>query len=94
MPVISRIESIGGGRAGGRDRGRAGGKGPGGGGGGWEAEGGPKQPFGPKQQCCALSMGHRLVESTREAKTAVRSSLVHHAVLLMPSRAMKCTLMV
>ena len=29
----------------------------GGGGGGWEAEGGLKQPFGPKQQCCALSMG-------------------------------------
>ena len=57
VPVISRIESIGGGW-----------------GGGWEAEGGLKQPFGLKQQCCALSMGHRLVESTREAKTAVRSS--------------------
>ena len=55
MPVISRIESIGGGRVGG---------GWGGGGGGWEAEGGLKQPFGLKQQCCALSMGHRLVEST------------------------------
>ena len=78
VPVISRIESIGGGRAGG----------------GWEAEGGPKQPFGLKQQCCALSMGHRLVESTREAKTAVRSSLVPHAVLSMLSRAMKCTLVV
>ena len=49
---------------------------------------------GLKQQCCALSMGHRLVESTREAKTAVGSSLVPHAVLLMPSRAMKCTLVV
>ena len=85
MPVISRIESIGGGRAGG---------GWGEGGGGWEAEGGLKQPFGLKQQCCALSMGHRLVESTREAKTAVRNSLVPHAVLLMPSRAMKCTLVV
>ena len=82
VPVISRIESIGGGRAGG------------GWGGGWEAEGGLKQPFGLKQQCCALSMRHRLVESTREAKTAVRSSLVPHAVLLMPSRAMKCTLVV
>ena len=56
----------------------------GGGGGGWEAEGGLKQPFGLKQQRCALSMGHRLVESTREAKTAVRSSLVPHAVPLMP----------
>ena len=60
----------------------------------WEAEGRPKQPFGPKQQCCAPSMGHRLVESTREAKTAVRSSLVPHAVILMPSRAMKCILVV
>ena len=68
MPVISRIESIGGGWAGGR--------GVGGGGGGWEAEGGLNQPFGLKQQCCAPSMGHRLVESTRETKTAVRSSLV------------------
>ena len=85
MLVISWIESIGGGRAGG---------GWGGGGGGWEAEGGLKKPFGLKQQCCALSMGHRLVESTRKAKTAVRSSLVPHAVLLMPSRAMKCTLVV
>ena len=47
-----------------------------------------KQPFGLKQQCCALSIGHRLVESAREAKTAVRSSLVPHAVLLMLSRAM------
>ena len=85
VPVISRIKSIGGGWAG---------RGWGGGGGGWEAEGGLKQPFGLKQQCCALSMGHRLVESTREAKTAVRSSLVPHAVLLMPSRAIKCTLVV
>ena len=66
----------------------------GGQGGGWDAEGGPKQPFGPKQQHCVLSMGHRLVESTREAKAAVRSSLVPHAVLLMLSRAMKCTLVV
>ena len=62
VPVISRIDSIGGGRAG---------WGWGGGRGGWEAEGGLKQPFGLKQQCCALSMGHRLVESTREVKTAV-----------------------
>ena len=30
----------------------------GGDGGGWEAEGRLKQPFGLKQQCCALSMGH------------------------------------
>ena len=37
----------------------------GGGGGGWEAKGGLKQPFGLKQQCCALSMGPELVQSTR-----------------------------
>ena len=80
VPVISQIESIGGGWAGGGGR--------------WEAEGRLKQPFGLKQQCCALSMGHRPVESTREAKTAVRSSLVPHVVLLMPSRAMKFTLVV
>ena len=47
MPVISQIESIGDGQEGG--------------GGGWEAEGGPKQPF---QQCCAFSMGPELVQST------------------------------
>ena len=43
VSVISRIESIGGGRAGGREVG-----------GGWGAKGGLKQPFGIKQQCCAL----------------------------------------
>ena len=32
--------------------------------------------------------------TTKEAKTGVRSSLVPHAVLLMPLRNMKCTLMV
>ena len=48
----------------------------------------------PKEQCHASSMGHRLVESTREAKTAVRSSLVPHVVVLMLSRAMKCTLVI
>ena len=80
LPVISRIESIGGGRVGG--------------GGGWEAEVGLKQPFGLKQQCCALSMGPELVQSTGKAKTAVRSSLVPHAVLLMPLRTEKCILVV
>ena len=39
-PVISRIESIGGGV---------------GGGGGWGAEGGVKHQFGLKEQCCAFS---------------------------------------
>ena len=61
---------------------------------GWGAAGRLKHPFGLKEQCFAFSMGHRLVESTREAKADVRSSLVPHAVLLMPSRAMKCTLVV
>ena len=44
VPVISRIESLGGGRMGG-------------GGGRWEAEGGLKQPFRLKQHCCGFSMG-------------------------------------
>ena len=65
-PVISRIESIGGGQVGG------------GGGrqGGWETEGGLKHPFGLKEQCCTFSMGYKLIRSTREAKTAIRGSLV------------------
>ena len=75
--VISRIDSIGGGR-----------------GGGWETEGGSKQPLRLKEQCCAFSLWHKLIQSTKEAKTGVRSSLVPHAVLLMPSRAIKCTLVV
>ena len=62
-----------------------------GGGGGWEAEGGLKHPFGLKEQCCTFSMGHKLIQSTRETKTALRSSFVPHAILLKPSRAMKCT---
>ena len=66
----------------------------GGGGGGWEAEGGLKQPFGLKQQCCALSMGPELVQSTGGTKIAIRSSLVPNPVLLMPLRAEKCILVV
>ena len=85
VPVISRIDSIGGGRAGG---------GWGGGGGGWEAEGGLKQPLRLKEQCCAFSLWHKLIQSTKEAKTGVRSSMVPHTVLLMPLRTMKCTLVV
>ena len=46
LPVITQIESIG---VDGWE------------GGGWEAEGGLKQPFGLKQQCCAFSMGAGLV---------------------------------
>ena len=65
-----------------------------GGGGGWEAEGGLKQPFGLKQQCCAFSMGPELVQSTGWAMAAVRSSLVPHAVLLMPLRAEKCIIVI
>ena len=54
-----------------------------GGGGGWGAVGGVKHPFGLKGQRCAFSKCHELIQSTREAQTAVRSSLVPHAVLLM-----------
>ena len=78
-PVISRIDSIGGGV---------------GGGGGWGAEGGVKHPFGLKGQCCAFSKWHERIQSTREAQTVVRSSLVPHAVLLTHPRTMKCTLVV
>ena len=80
-PVISRIESIGGGRAGG-------------GWDGWEAEGRLKHPLELKEQYCAFSMCHKLMQSTREAKTMVRSYLVPHAVLLMHPRSMKYTLVV
>ena len=83
VPVISRIDSIGGGWVGG-----------GWGGGGWGAVGGVKHPFGLKGQCCAFSKCHELIQSTREAQTAVRSSLVPHAVLLTHPRTMKCTLVV
>ena len=44
----------------------------------WEAEGGYKQPFGLKEQCCAFSMGHKLIQSSGLAKTAARSSLVSY----------------
>ena len=50
-------------------------------GGRWEAEGGLKQLLGLKQHCCAFSLVPELVQSTGWAKTAVRSSLVPHAVL-------------
>ena len=53
--------------------------------GGWGAEGGLKHPFGLKEHSCAFSMGvkmgHKLIQSTREAKTA-RSSLVPNAAQL------------
>ena len=65
-----------------------------GGGGGWGAEGGVKHSFGPKEQCCTFSKRRELVQSTREAQTAVRSSLVSHAVLLTRHRTMTCTLVV
>ena len=71
----------------------AGGRGVGSGG-GWGAEGGTKHPFGLKGQCCAFSKCHERIQSTREAQTAVRSSLVPYAVLLTHPRTMKCTLVV
>ena len=75
-------------------RGWAGGRGVGGGGGGWEAEGGLRQPFRIKEQCCTFSQWHKLLQCTKEAKTGERSSLVPRAVLLMHPSAMKCTLVV
>ena len=53
-----------------------------------------KHPFGLKGQSCAFSKCHELIQSTREAQTAVRGSLVLHAVLLTHPRTMKCTLVV
>ena len=53
-----------------------------------------KLPLRLKEQCCAFSLRHKLIQSTKEAKTGVRSSLVPHTVLLMPLRTMKCTLVV
>ena len=63
-------------------------------GGRWGAEGGVKHPFGLKEQSCAFSKCHELIQTTREAQTAVRSSLVPHAVLLTHPRTMNCTLVV
>ena len=50
-----------------------------------------KQPFGLKTTVLSLQY---LIKSTAWAMTAVRSSLVPHAVLLIPLRAKKCILMV
>ena len=65
-----------------------------GGGGGWGAEGGVKHPFRLKGQNCVFSKCHELIQTTREAQTAVRSSLVPHAVLLTHPRTMNYTLVV
>ena len=78
-PVISRIESIGGGV---------------GGGGRWGAEGGVKHPFGLKDQCCAFRKLRELIQSIGEAQTAVRSSYVPNVVLFTRPRTMKCTLVI
>ena len=63
VPIISRIESLGIGLVGGN-----------GVGGGWRAEGEIKHQFKLKEQCYAFSMWHKLIQSTREVKTAMRSS--------------------
>ena len=42
----------------------------------WGAVGGLKYLFGLEKQCCTFSIGHKLIQSTREAKTAIRSSFV------------------
>ena len=65
-----------------------------GGGGGWGAEGGVKHPFGLKEQCCASNKRGEVLKSTRETQTAVRSSLVPHAALLMRPRTMTCAFVV
>ena len=39
-------------------------------GGGWGAISRLKHPFRLKEQCCTFSMEHKLIQSTREAKTA------------------------
>ena len=79
-PVISRIESIRGGWVGGSEVE---------GGSWWGAVGWLKHQFRLKEQCCTFSMGHKLIQSTREAKTAVRSSFVPHAILIKPPGAME-----
>ena len=65
-----------------------------GGGGGWETEDRLKAPFGLKEQYFTFSEWHKLIKSTREAQTAMRSSLVPHVVLLMRPRTINCTLVV
>ena len=62
---MSQIESIGGGRVG------VGGEW---GGCGCGAKGGLKHPFRLKEQSRAFSKRHELIQSTRDAQTAVRSS--------------------
>ena len=56
--------------------------------GGWEGVGSCRRVnlFGLEEQCYAFT--------AREAKIAVRSTFVPNAILLMPSRAIKCTLVV
>jgi len=55
-----------------------------------------RKPFRLQEQCCAFSVWYKLIKSIKEAKTGLRSSLVPHAVLLMPLYIwpMKCTLMI
>ena len=76
VPVISQINSKGGWQTGG-------------GWGRWVDKGRLKHPFGLKQQCCSFCMWNKLIKSKGWAKIAVRSSLVPHAVLLMPLRVNK-----
>ena len=61
---------------------------------GWITEGRLQQPFGLKQQCCSLSMGPELIQSTGWDVAAVKSNLVSYVVLLMPLRAKKCILVI
>ena len=68
---------------------------------GWgEAGAGEKPKVGqsnhldPSSSAVPFSMGPELVQSTGWAKTAVMSSLVPHAVLLVPLRVEKCIIVV
>ena len=79
MPVISRIESIGGGRAGG---GRVG------------SQRQAKATIWTQAAVLCPQYETRTGAIHGGAKTAVRSSLVPHAVLLMPLRGEKCILVV
>ena len=79
-PVISRIESIGGGWVGGSRVG---------GGGGWV--GSYRQVKAPIWTQRAMLCLQYVMQSTREAQTDEKSSLVPHAV---PTRTIKCALVV
>ena len=82
LPVISRIESIGGGRVGGGRWGKV------------RSQRRAKATIWTQTAVLYPQYGTRTGTIHRGAKTAVRSNLVPHAVLLMPLWAKKCILVV